>query len=186
MDNTARPDVMLAVMKLMRAMRRHPPHGGGLPPGRGRLLEILAKNDGVSSRELAELMDIRPSSLTEMLVRMEREGLITRTTDENDRRVTRISMTESCAELAKQHCERRAEDIARVSACFTDEEAAQFCSMCDRLREHLEQLAETERAEHPEHGHRFGPMHHRHGHCGFGPHGDFPPPPPHDDFFGED
>ena len=64
-------DVILASLKLARAMRRCPPERGEhpFPPAVGRLLACTAENPGVSSRELCELLDVRPSSLSEMLAR---------------------------------------------------------------------------------------------------------------------
>ena len=155
-----RPDVIFAVMKLMRSMRRRPPKPGeGFHPGMGRPLEVLAENDNVSSRELAELLDIRPSSLTELLSRLESEGLVARTPDENDRRVSRVSLTEKGREQAEKIKAEHEQRKARASACFTDEEAEQFCALCERLGEHLQALAKEDGED-----------------CGDD---DFMPPPPH-------
>ena len=49
MENNRKPDVIQAVMKVMRSMRRHPPMGEGFPPEVGRTLGIMAENDGVMS-----------------------------------------------------------------------------------------------------------------------------------------
>ena len=89
-------DVILASLKLARAMRRCPPERREypFPPAIGRLLECAAQNPGVSSRELCEFLDLRPSSLSEMLARAEAEGLLTRATDEADRRIQRIRLSE--------------------------------------------------------------------------------------------
>ncbi|MBE6753185.1 MAG: MarR family transcriptional regulator [Ruminococcaceae bacterium] len=203
MENNRKPDVIQAVMKVMRSMRRHPPMGEGFPPEVGRTLGIMAENDGVTSRELAELLDIRPSSLTELLGRLEGKGLVSRTPDENDRRVVRVSLTEEGRKLSEEHTARHNERVARASACFSEEEAVQFCEMCERLRGHLETLAAEDKAAHPEcfgegHGCHGGPHfgghhcggHHRgHGHGGHHRHGGFgrgegmfpPPPPPEDE-----
>lgn len=160
--NTAengRPDVMLAVMKLTRSMRRRPPRPmDGCAPGMDRPLSILADNEGVSSRELAELLDIRPSSLTELLARLESEGFVVRAADNEDRRVTRVSLTEKGKELAAKMKAEHEQRVARVNSCFTDEEAAKFCELCERLGAHLEAIAREDGE----------------------PEGDFmPPPPPH-------
>ncbi len=89
-------DVILASLKLARAMRRCPPERGEhpFPPAVGRLLTCTAENPGVSSRELCELLDVRPSSLSEMLARAEADGLLTRAVDEEDRRIQRSYLSE--------------------------------------------------------------------------------------------
>jgi len=184
--NTAengRPDVMLAVMKLTRSMRRRPPRPEeGCAPGMGRPLSILADNEGASSRELAELLDIRPSSLTEMLTRLESEGLVIRTTDSEDRRVSRVSLTDKGKELAEKMKAEHEQRVARTNACFTDAEAAAFCEMCERLGTHLEAMAKEDGVPEgfmppPPHIHGFHHGHHGgfpgeggEGHRGHGPH----------------
>ena len=35
----------------------------------------------------------------------------------------------------------RQKDLERKTSCFTEEEKAQFCALCDRLSAHLESLA---------------------------------------------
>ena len=73
-------NVIFAILKLSRAMRRCPPDPGKppFPPAIGRLLACVSENSGISSRELCEMLDLRPSSLSEMLSRAEQEGWITR------------------------------------------------------------------------------------------------------------
>lgn len=159
-------DVILAVLKLSRAMRRcapppPPPHGrpgpecpgpghpGPMGPGRpapcapaiGRLLACLAENPHVSSRDLCEILDLRPSSLSEMLTRAEGEGWITRAVDEEDRRVQRIDLSPKGKSFVEEMESAREKDYQRKTACFTEEEKAQFCALCNRLSEHLESLA---------------------------------------------
>lgn len=158
-----RPDVIFAVMKLMRSMRRRPPKPGeGFHPGMNRPLEVLAENDNVSSRELAELLDIRPSSLTELLSRLESEGLVARTPDENDRRVSRVSLTDKGREQADKLKAEHEQRKARASACFSDDEAALFCDLCGRLGEHLQALAKEDGEDCD--GEEFMPPHHHHHH----------------------
>lgn len=154
-------DVILAVLKLSRAMRRctpppPPPAGrsgpeGPVPdhPGRpatcapavGRLLACVAENPNVSSRDLCEILDLRPSSLSEILTRAESEGWITRTVDEADRRVQRVNLSSGGRSFIEQMEAAREKDLERKTACFTEEEKAQFCALCDRLSSHLESLA---------------------------------------------
>ena len=157
-------DVILAALKLARAMRRCPPDPGRhpCPPAIGRLLGCAAKNPGVSSRELCEILDVRPSSLSELLARTEADGLITRAMDEADRRIQRISLSPKGQKLITEMEAARDLDARKKTSCLTEEEKAQFCALCDKLSSHMEKLAldlpEDLRPRHP------------------GPHG-CPPPP---------
>ncbi len=136
-------DVILAVLKLSRAMRRCPPDPGKnpFPPAVGRMLECVAENSNVSPRELCELLDVRPSSLSEMMSRAESEGWIVRAVDEEDRRIQRITLSEKGNGVVSRMREAREADYEKKTACFTEEEKAQFCALCNKLSEHLESLA---------------------------------------------
>ncbi len=140
-EENRRTGVILSILRLSRAMRRCPPEDRDhMPPAVGRLLSCLLDNSGVSSRDLCEMLDLRPSSLSEILSRGEEAGLLLRVSDENDRRVQHISLTEKGKSLAlRRENRRRAEDEEKTS-CFTEEEARQFCALSHRLAVHLEAL----------------------------------------------
>ena len=63
----------------------------------------------MSQSRLAELLDIRPQSLSELLVKMEGDGLIARTQSSEDRRQIIVSLTEegSCRVAAFREMHRR-------------------------------------------------------------------------------
>ena len=135
--------VILASLKLARAMRRCPPERREFPfpPAIGRLMECAARNPGVSSRELCEFLDLRPSSLSEMLSRAEADGLITRSVDESDRRVQRVSLSPKGQRIVTEMETARSLDAQKKTSCLTEEEKEQFCALCDKLSEHIERMA---------------------------------------------
>ena len=136
-------DVILACLKLARAMRRIPPERRDypFPPAVGRLLDCAAKNPGVSSRELCEFLDVRPSSLSEMLSRAEADGFITRTVDESDRRIQRIALSEKGQKAVNDMEAARNAEAQKMTSALTEEEKEQFCALCDKLSTHMERLA---------------------------------------------
>ncbi|RUS49233.1 MarR family winged helix-turn-helix transcriptional regulator [Cohnella sp. AR92] len=81
------------VDRLIRAYEVYP----GQPP----LLLRLSDADGLSQRELAESKGVKPATLTVMLQRMEKTGLIRRAADEKDQRVTRVRLTDKGREAAE-------------------------------------------------------------------------------------
>ena len=164
-------DVILAALKLSRAMRRCPPPPAEhpFPPAVGRLLACVAENPHVSSRDLCEFLDLRPSSLSEMLARAESEGWITRTVDEEDRRIQRVDLSEKGGKAIRELEETRKKDMDRKTACFTEEEKVLFCTLSNKLSAHIESLAVGLPPRFPR-GPRFG----KPGMPGFPP----PPCPP--------
>lgn len=78
-----------------------------LYPGQERLLYYVMENDGLNQKELCEKLNVKPSTVTIMLKRMKNTGLFEKASDENDKRVTRIFLTdkgeEVCKEIMKFH-----------------------------------------------------------------------------------
>lgn len=67
---------------------------GDTTRGRGRVLDLLQKKDGISTKEMASIMGIRVSSLNEVLSKMEKDAYIERTPSPDDRRVMLVWLTE--------------------------------------------------------------------------------------------
>src|SRR5699024_6267897 len=63
-------------------------------PGQPPMLFILNKEGGQSQSELAEKLQVKPSTITVMLKRMEKEGIVERRKDELDQRIIRVYITE--------------------------------------------------------------------------------------------
>ncbi|MFG2721741.1 MarR family winged helix-turn-helix transcriptional regulator [Streptomyces sp. NPDC048416] len=59
------------------------------------VLAALSKTDALSQKELAVLARIEQPSMAQLLARMERDGLVRRTPDPHDRRVSLISLSET-------------------------------------------------------------------------------------------
>ncbi len=57
-------------------------------------LYYLGKEEVISQKELAEKMNIKESSVARLLDRMERDGLVERVKNENDKRVTNLRLTD--------------------------------------------------------------------------------------------
>jgi MarR family transcriptional regulator, organic hydroperoxide resistance regulator len=67
----------------------------GLYAGQEILLMHLWENDGLIPSELASLMQVEAPTITKMLHRMEKAGLLERRKDEMDARICRIYLTEA-------------------------------------------------------------------------------------------
>lgn len=140
-----------AVMRLSRGLRRRPPFVPVMPRASHRamrLLQLVSQHDAIASRELAELMDIRPSSLTEMLARLEADGLVSKEKDPQDLRVWRISLTEDGKNLLKEASEPwKAQDD--FSDILSEEETATFLELCKKLSDGLEMKYSNEENDRP-------------------------------------
>ena len=131
-------NVTESLLRLVRVMRRRPAETGQQSRGSRKLMRIIAAHSGASSRELADMMDIRPSSLTEMLNKLEESGIVVRTRDEKDMRVVRVSISELGAEELKRHKEARRQYFDILAEGLDEQEQKVFCELCDRLAERAE------------------------------------------------
>lgn len=139
-----------------------------------RLLRLIADNDGVMQRDLAFEMDVRPSSMTEMLSRMEAHGLVQRKPDEKDQRVMHIHLTEEGRKIAEESAEAMERLASMMFGSFTEEEAAQMLALTKKLCGSLDTMAPAQ-GLHEWHGLRrrqefdegMGPHRHGRGHLRF-------------------
>jgi MarR family transcriptional regulator, organic hydroperoxide resistance regulator len=68
--------------------------GKGVHPGEAFCLRLLAKNDGISQHDLADIVHLSRPRVTKILQTLQKEGAIVRRADENDQRLTRVFLTD--------------------------------------------------------------------------------------------
>lgn len=142
---------LTTLQHMMRAMRHHQTKQAGpladTTRGRGRVLALLKMRDGLSTREMANVLDIRVSSLNETIARMEAEGLVERRQSEEDRRVQLLFLTD-----AGRAAEQPELDLPkRLFSDFTDEELQTLDSYLDRMCARLREELGDDWREHEEH-----------------------------------
>lgn len=112
--------------------------------GQGRVLSILKMKPQISQKELSYLLDMRQQSLSELLQKLEKSGLITRAADSEDKRAVLISLTPEGMQCAPEGQENAfAGDT--LFDCLTGEERALFEGLLDRLAVSLQRKLEGER-----------------------------------------
>ncbi len=115
-------------------------HGGGVS-GKAPIICLLAKHGGkMSQLELSTYFDLKPGSLSEILSKIERKGLIERTRNPEDRRQLLIRLTPEGTEKAARDQEARIRFRERAFSALTPEEQLQLADMLDRIHETWEGL----------------------------------------------
>jgi len=114
--------------------------------GVGHLPVLIALQDGRADtqRDLARFAKIEQPSMAQMLVRMERDGLIRRTPDPVDRRISRIALTGVAQTRLPGACAALFEGNREALSGFTDEEAAQLVALLTRVIANLDRVANAE------------------------------------------
>lgn len=98
---------------------------GDVKPAYLGVLMTLWENDGLQASELGRKAGLEPSSMTGMIDRMERDGLITRQSDPNDRRALRIYLTDKGKSVQKPVMGVVDKALASVFENITDDEMEQ-------------------------------------------------------------
>jgi DNA-binding MarR family transcriptional regulator len=81
----------LAVLRLSRRLRQQV--AGGVTPSQVSALATVERLGSPTLGELADSEQVRPPSMTRIVVGLEAAGLVTRRVDDDDRRVARVMLT---------------------------------------------------------------------------------------------
>lgn len=113
--------------------------------GQHKLLATLLKQDGLSQRDLVQEMDIRPSSVTELVGKLEQAGLVRKEEDANDKRITNIFLTDTGRDQATKIVQTRNAVEEDFFDALNDEEKAQLSGLLEKITASLkEKTAESE------------------------------------------
>jgi MarR family transcriptional repressor of emrRAB len=112
------------------------PHG--LSEGRFVLLFLLdATTDGLAPNVLAERAGVSRATVTGLLDGLEREALIERAADDNDRRALRIHLTRRGRQTAKKVFDQHGRWIAGLFGNLDSKERHQLTALLDKVAGNL-------------------------------------------------
>lgn len=114
----------------------------GLHPGQIPMLRLLSKKGGLSQREIAQTLHVKPPSVAVSIRRMESAGLLVRTADEKDQRVTRISLSPKGRETVGEIEEIFQKNQELLFRGFTDSEECLMRRFLLQIIENMEEMNE--------------------------------------------
>jgi len=94
------------LLQVNRELRREA-RGAGISPETVSLLVAIKQAPGIGIRGLAERERVSPPAMTKHVDRLERDGLVTRTTKDDDRRCVGIALTEEGQKVLRRVRSRR-------------------------------------------------------------------------------
>jgi len=100
--------------------------------GQGRILALLKMQPEISQKDISYLLDMRNQSLSELLTKLEKAGLINRTQSETDRRVMNIKLTKE-GEDAANKAEQGKQDYGQIFDCLGEEERKNLSEYLARI-----------------------------------------------------
>lgn len=108
-------------------------HWGGRNGKQHILVELLAHDGEMTQRDLQEASCITSASLSEVIAKLEAEGLVTRERSETDRRQLTVTLTPEGEHKAREVIRTRAEFERLAFECLSEDEKDELLSMLDRL-----------------------------------------------------
>ncbi len=114
----------------------------GLHRGQSLVLKSLWGQDGLTNSELADLLFVRPATMTNMIKRMEKIGLVERRPDTEDQRMSRVYLTEAGYEIQEPVRQVWMDFEAQVFQGFDPDELAALRCSFEQIQSNLMQLDE--------------------------------------------
>ncbi len=128
-DRVAR--LRLAMARLARQQRRSFPTG--LTPSQISALITIDHHGPIRLSDLARLEAVAPPTITRIVARLEADGLVERQTDERDRRIARITITDEGNRRTAETRIARNRWLAQKLAALDDEDQVALLAAVESL-----------------------------------------------------
>lgn len=112
----------------------------GLAAGQLPVLVSLKKSKALSQAELARIAQVEQPSMAQLLARMERDGLVERVDDPEDKRSRLISLTPLAAKRLPKAKLLMDAHVEKALADFSPEEVEQLTALLLRVDANVERL----------------------------------------------
>ena len=120
----------------------------GVGPGQVPILSQLSYHGELTQRELAEHTHVTAATISGTLKRMEKAGIIYRTDDNRDARVSIVRLTEKGKEVAEQAHQQFVAADKEMLKGFTEAECEMLVECLGRMRDNVN--AALQRVNEPE------------------------------------
>lgn len=142
MNTTNKEEKMLAKLDLvMRLLRRRPVGKQRLGRGVYRLLTRIQEHEAISTRELADSLGMRSSSMNEKLASLEKEEILVRERDQKDQRVFIVKLQPKGVVLYDEIRAERQKMNDAIGTILSEEEVETLTSLAEKLADGLEKQA---------------------------------------------
>lgn len=111
----------------------------GLSSGQPKVLEFLLEHDGCMQKEIAHACSVEAASVTSLLNKMERDGLVQRKIPQDNRRVSQVWLTEAGRQKAQIVRDTFTKLEERLFKGFTSRERQSLLDMLQRIQENLKE-----------------------------------------------
>lgn len=122
----------------------------GIYPGQIPVLGLLSHGDGLSQKEIAEKLRIKPPTVNVSVQRLEKAGFLYREADAKDQRVSRIYLTEKGHRAKKEGmCMIDANEKILLEG-FNDTELCLLRRFLEQIIDNIDKIPEKREKDHTE------------------------------------
>lgn len=114
-------------------------HKFGARCGQGKILKILAEKKELSQKDLQETLGIQSGSISEIINKLERRGLLYRVKDETDKRMARLMITEEGEKEWEDMNNREIPGTNELFSVLKEEEQEVLRALVTRLNDSWEE-----------------------------------------------
>lgn len=114
--------------------------GLGIYPGQIPVLGMVSKKEGLSQKELAEILRIKPPTVTVSVQRLEKAGFLYKKPDEKDQRIARIYLTEKGKETKARALQRIRENESVMLEGFSETEQCLLRKFLKQILENIDKI----------------------------------------------
>lgn len=107
------------------------------------LLRQLQRNDGCTIGELAEHLDVRSSTMSQMVDRLEKNGIVYRSSIQEDARIKTVALSEKGRKIIKEREKLWVDSLAQPFQHFSTEEKEAFLHLMEKLVCHIPKKKEN-------------------------------------------
>lgn len=136
-DTPERRAVVSVVRGFGAIQRQMSPHYArfGLTPAQFQMLTVINRlqSEKITQRRLGQQMYVSFPNVTVMLARLERDGLIERTVNQEDRRERFVSITKKGRKLLERIWKEQPAQLERVMAGLNNDERLQLAQLLNKM-----------------------------------------------------
>ena len=134
MDRLHELHILFHQMKNLRERFFYQANAGmGLPIGQSQVVRCLAHHPEISQHELADMLHIRPGSLSELLGKLEKGSYLTRVKQTEDRRIVLIRLTEKGRDISQRYHALHMAFIEKMFKALPDEDVDRLYLLLKKL-----------------------------------------------------
>lgn len=127
-------ELFYEVDRLSRRFSQYRDGNPGTYNGQYRCLFLLENVGTISQKKLTDLLQIRSTSLSELLAKLEKKGFVQRTVSDQDKRTRFVSLTETGKKEVAGYHKSRAKIHEEMVAPLSEEEKKQFYDILFKIK----------------------------------------------------